>query len=81
MFCKHNYNMALAINIEDLLNKQKIESNRIEFKKGWNPASIYHSVCAFTYWFGEQASGQASDQAMVHAMVQATQVKRLVKVM
>ena len=25
--------MALTINIEDLLNKQKIESNRIEFKK------------------------------------------------
>jgi hypothetical protein len=25
--------MALAINIEDLLNKQKIESNRIEFLK------------------------------------------------
>ena len=24
--------MALAINIEDLLNNQKIESNRIEFK-------------------------------------------------
>ncbi len=39
--------MALAINIEDLLNKLKIESNRIEFKKGWNPASINHSVCAF----------------------------------
>ena len=49
--------MSLPINIEDLLNKQKIESNRIEFfagqsgkaehKKGWNPASIYHSVCAF----------------------------------
>jgi len=38
--------MALAINIEDLLNKQKIESNRIEFKKGWNPSGIYHSVCA-----------------------------------
>ena len=30
--------MALAINIEDLLNKQKIESNRIEFK--------------FENWFG-----------------------------
>ena len=39
--------MALPININDLLNKQKIESNRIEFKKGWNPASIYHSICAF----------------------------------
>ena len=32
--------MALAININDLLNKQKIESNRIEFKKGWNPGCI-----------------------------------------
>ena len=39
--------MALAININDLLNKQKLESNRIEFKKGWNPGSIYHSICAF----------------------------------
>lgn len=39
--------MSLPINIQDLLRKQKIESNRIEFKKGWNPASIYHSVCAF----------------------------------
>lgn len=38
--------MTLAINIEDLLNKQKNESNRIEFKKGWNPSSIYHSICA-----------------------------------
>ena len=39
--------MALPINIEELLNKKKVESNRIEFKKGWNPISIYHSICAF----------------------------------
>ncbi|MCI6893980.1 MAG: putative DNA binding domain-containing protein [Bacteroidales bacterium] len=39
--------MALPINIEDLLNKHKVESNRIEFKSGWNPTSIYHSICAF----------------------------------
>lgn len=32
--------MSLPINIEDLLRKQKIESNRIEFKKGWNPDKI-----------------------------------------
>ena len=36
--------MALAINIEDLLNKQKIESSRIEFKKGWNLANIYNML-------------------------------------
>lgn len=39
--------MALPINIDDLLNKQKIESNRIEFKRGWNPDKIYYTICAF----------------------------------
>ena len=39
--------MALPINIEDLLNKRKMESNRIEFKAGWNPDKIYHTICAF----------------------------------
>ena len=28
--------MALPVNVEVLQNKRKIESNRIEFKKGWN---------------------------------------------
>ena len=32
---------------------QKIESNRIEFKKGWNPESIYHSICAFANDFDD----------------------------
>lgn len=39
--------MALLVNIEDLLNKRKVEDNRIEFKRGWNPDSIYHTICAF----------------------------------
>lgn len=39
--------MALPINIEDLLNKQKVGGNRIEFKAGWNPTRIYRSICAF----------------------------------
>ena len=39
--------MALPIDIEDLLRKRKIEGDRIEFKGGWNPDSIYHSICAF----------------------------------
>ena len=49
--------MALAININGLLNKQKIESNRIEFKKGWNPGSIYHSICAFANDFDDLGGG------------------------
>ena len=31
------------ININELLEQNRIESNRIEYKQGWNPAAI----CAF----------------------------------
>lgn len=39
--------MALPINVEDLLKQRKVESDRIEFKKGWNLDRIYRSICAF----------------------------------
>lgn len=39
--------MTLPINIEDLLNKKKVESNRIEFKASWIPDKIYHTMCVF----------------------------------
>lgn len=49
--------MAIPINIEDLLNKRKVESNRIEFKRGWNPDTIYHSICAFANDFDNIGGG------------------------
>ena len=49
--------MAIPINIEDLLNKRKIESNRIEFKKGWNPDKIYRTICAFANDFDNIGGG------------------------
>ena len=49
--------MALPIKIEDLLNKLKVESNRIEFKMGRNPTSIYHSVYAFANDFNDLGGG------------------------
>ena len=49
--------MALPVNIEDLLNKRKIEGNRIEFKKGWNPSDIYHSLCTFANDFDNLGGG------------------------
>jgi ATP-dependent DNA helicase RecG len=39
--------MALPINIEELIHGQSIEWDRLEFKKGWNPEDIIHSICAF----------------------------------
>jgi|TARA_R110000868_G_scaffold243900_1_gene499983 ATP-dependent DNA helicase RecG len=39
--------MALPININDLVNGQAIEWERLEFKQGWNPEEIVHTLCAF----------------------------------
>jgi len=39
--------VALPINIDDLINGQTVEWERIEFKDGWNKESIIHSICAF----------------------------------
>lgn len=49
--------MAFQINIEDLLCKRRVESNRIEFKRGWNPSDIYHSICAFANDFENLGGG------------------------
>lgn len=49
--------MELEISIEDLLNKRRMESDRIEFKAGWNPDDIYRSVCAFANDFDNVGGG------------------------
>lgn len=49
--------MQLEISIESLLNKEKIESDRIEFKEGWNPDDIYRSICAYANDFDNQGGG------------------------
>ncbi len=37
----------LPINLEDLLRQRKVEGDRIEYKKGWNPDPIMRTLCAF----------------------------------
>ena len=49
--------MALPINIETLISKSVIESERIEFKAGWNPKLILHSICAFANDFNNLGGG------------------------
>lgn len=61
--------MSLPINIEDLLRRNKVESNRVEFKRGWNPASIYHTICAFANDLDNLGEGyQALEESVVNAM-------------
>ncbi len=49
--------MSILINIQDLLSGSIVEGTRMEFKKGWNPAPIMRSVCAFANDFENEGSG------------------------
>jgi ATP-dependent DNA helicase RecG len=39
--------MSLPIDIHKLLNGRVIEWDRLEFKTGWNPEDVVHTMCAF----------------------------------
>jgi ATP-dependent DNA helicase RecG len=39
--------MALPLNIPELIHGSTVEWERIEFKEGWNPKIILHTICAF----------------------------------
>ena len=49
--------MALPINIESLLSGSAVESNQLEYKEGWNPDTIYRSICAFANDFEDTGGG------------------------
>lgn len=49
--------MALPINVLDLINRRTVESERIEYEKGWNPGPIYRSICAFASDFDDIGGG------------------------
>lgn len=47
----------LHINVSDLIAGKTVESERIEYKKGWNPNAIYRSICAFANDFNDIGGG------------------------
>ena len=49
--------MALPINITDLLSGKLVESERLEFKTGWNPEAVLHTMCAFANDFHNLGGG------------------------
>jgi len=49
--------MPIPANIEDLINGQIVEWERIEFKRGWNPVPILHTICALANDFNNWGGG------------------------
>lgn len=49
--------MNLPININDLLTARTVEWERLEFKAGWNPEAVLHTICAFANDFHNLSGG------------------------
>ena len=47
----------LPLNLEDLLRQRTVESERIEYKAGWNPDTIIRTLCAFANDFENLGGG------------------------
>ena len=47
----------LPINIDKLIRQRTVEGERIEYKKGWNPKSVLHTICAFANDFHNLGGG------------------------
>jgi hypothetical protein len=49
--------MPLSINIYEILKVRLVEWERLEFKKGWNPEAVLHTLCAFANDFHNWGCG------------------------
>lgn len=49
--------LSLPISIDDLLRGRNVEWERIEYKRGWNPEDVVHSICAFANDFHNLGGG------------------------
>ena len=49
--------LKLPIDIHDLLSKRIIENERVEYKEGWNPQDVLHTLCAFANDFHNLGGG------------------------
>lgn len=49
--------MKLPLNIQDILTGRTVEWERLEFKAGWNPQEVLHTLCAFANDFHNLGGG------------------------
>ena len=49
--------LRLPISIDDVLGGRSVEWERLEYKAGWNPEAVLHSICAFANDFHNLGGG------------------------
>jgi ATP-dependent DNA helicase RecG len=50
-------NLRLPISLDDVLHGKAVEWERLEYKQGWNPEAVLHSICAFANDFHNLGGG------------------------
>lgn len=41
--------LNLPISLDDVLRGKSVEWERLEYKAGWNPEAVLHTVCTFAF--------------------------------
>ena len=54
---KHSNSLKLPISLQDVLRGKSVEWERLEYKEGWNPEAVLHSICAFANDFHNLGGG------------------------
>jgi len=54
---KTENSLRLPISVDDVLGGKSVEWERLEYKEGWNPEAILHSICAFANDFHNLGGG------------------------
>ena len=50
-------NLRVPISPDDMLRGKSVEWERLEYKQGWNPEAVLHSICAFANDFHNLGGG------------------------
>jgi len=59
----------LPINLSSLLHGRSVEWERLEFKRGWNPVEVLHTVCAFANDFHNFGGGYIENVFIEHLSI------------
>jgi len=54
---RNSNNLKLPISLDDVLRGKSVEWERLEYKAGWNPEAVLHTVCAFANDFHNLGGG------------------------
>ena len=54
---KSGNKLSLPISMDDVLRGKSVEWERLEYKAGWNPETVLHSICAFANDFHNLGGG------------------------